>query len=230
MKVLLNVLTSLKLANALTLILLACLLSGSFVMVSEPATGSLNEGSLFSWLLKNDLKVTWWLWGAVTSSFLLGLNVLACSLESLLKGISLRRITPQLFHLGFGLILLAHCASFFGFKRVQVALAPGMSFTLPETKTEVKLVDLGFETSRGYVSNYWVEVFYDSGKHQGKALVAPNRPLFLNGYGVYLKGFVSSHAVVLEVTREPGVALALAGALVFLVGSCLLCWFKFFRR
>jgi hypothetical protein len=58
--------------------------------------------------------------------------------------------------------------------------------------------------------------------------ISPNHPWFSGGYGVYIKqaeGYPSKRAL-LEIHREPGAGMALAGALIFTVGNVLLVWLR----
>ena len=59
---------------------------------------------------------------------------------------------------------------------------------------------------------------------QGGVTITPNHPWFSNGYGVYIKHAEPGQPPValLEVHREPGAAMALAGATLFTIGNLLL--------
>jgi hypothetical protein len=55
-------------------------------------------------------------------------------------------------------------------------------------------------------------------------MLGPNKPLFYNGVGIYIKNlnFERGPAAFMLVTRDPGTIWALAGGLLFIMGSVLL--------
>ncbi|MBC7961702.1 MAG: hypothetical protein H7Y05_02015, partial [Steroidobacteraceae bacterium] len=57
-----------------------------------------------------------------------------------------------------------------------------------------------------------------------RVVIAPNQPWFSGGYGVYIKQAEEYplRRALLEVHREPGAGMALAGALLFSVGNIVL--------
>ena len=61
-----------------------------------------------------------------------------------------------------------------------------------------------------------------------RVTISPNHPWISGEYGVYIKqaeGYPYKRAL-LEIHREPGAGLALAGALIFTVGNVLLVWLR----
>ena len=57
---------------------------------------------------------------------------------------------------------------------------------------------------------------------------SPNHPYFYKGFGVYLKNvepFPTKTAMV-EIHREPGAGVALAGAIFFTVANLMLIWLR----
>ena len=61
-----------------------------------------------------------------------------------------------------------------------------------------------------------------------RVTISHNHTWFSGGYGVYIKqaeGYPYKRAL-LEIHREPGAGMALAGALIFTVGNILLVWLR----
>jgi hypothetical protein len=61
-----------------------------------------------------------------------------------------------------------------------------------------------------------------------RVTISPNHPWFSGGYGVYIKqaeGHPNKRAL-LEIHREPGAGMAMAGALVFTIGNVLVVWLR----
>ena len=88
------------------------LAAGSFLQ----GEGSfINEVALLDWLREVPLKESWWLWCSLALLALLALNTVLCSFESLRtkwqRGSFLLKIAPQLMHLGFLCIMIAHIVS-----------------------------------------------------------------------------------------------------------------------
>ena len=102
---------------------------GSFLCGGENGS-SINDLPLFLWLREVPLAASWWLWGTIGLLALLAVNTVLCSMESLGKkwerGSSLVRIAPQVMHLGFLLIVVAHLVSARGsFKQTMEVRARG---------------------------------------------------------------------------------------------------------
>ncbi len=117
-KKLLDFLLSLRTALWLLLALLCILLYGSFIMPLKEEFQTLHEMPLFEWMTENSLDVVWWLWASVGVLSLLTANTLFCSIESVLKKRGTKNLllilSPQVIHIGFLFILLAHLLSSYG--------------------------------------------------------------------------------------------------------------------
>ena len=74
--------------------------------------------------------------------------------------------------------------------------------------------------AQGYVTDFSATVI-DS--HGQRSVIRPNKPFFYQGLGLYLKQveLYPKKLGIMEIHREPGAGLALAGALLFIVGNVL---------
>jgi hypothetical protein len=197
---------------------------GSFAGGGEGA-GSINSMALFAWLAEVPLALSWWLWATIGLLALLALNTVLCSIESLRTKVGSSRflslIAPQVMHVGFLLIVLAHLSSAWGGSRHVLPVQEGETISFPGGG-EVRLDGFRLETGpMGMPSAYSAEVRDPSG---GTRTASPNHPVFYRGYGIYLKqvALYPYRAALVEVHREPGAGLALAGALLFTAGNLVL--------
>jgi hypothetical protein len=211
-------LTSLNLGLWLLSGVMLALALGSFSRGSSESAG-LNQMPLFVWLEHAPISFSWWLWIAAALVALLCLNALLCSIEALRK--KGRSIAPHLMHAGFLLIVVAHLCSAYGSYKQQLPMAQGdyVGFRDGE-QARVERIS-GEAGPMGMLTSYRAEIRFQDGS---LARVAPNRPLFHKGYGIYLKE-VELEPVpvgVFEIHREPGALPALLGAVIFAAGNVLL--------
>jgi hypothetical protein len=217
-----------------TLLALICLFFvGSYMMpahreVFEPMNGDI----LFHWatgVASGNLWYTWWFFAALAALVLLTFNTLVCSIQAVRGRWSradfLLRISPQIVHLGFLFILLAHVlGAGWGYK-LSGMMPEGTYAQLPEDMA-LYLKEIRVETdTNGYMKDWAAEasVF----EHNARAKVGtlgPNKPLFYNGVGIYVKSlnFEKGPAALLVIARDPGTIWALAGGLLFILGSAML--------
>ena len=219
-------LASLNLGLWLTFGALFFLGVGSFVGGEEGS--SINDMPLFSWLRLAPFYFSWWLWVTLLLLALLALNTVFCSIESLRikwqRGSFLIRIAPQVMHLGFLLIVLAHLFSARGSFKEPVQVAEGTTIGFPDgggVRVERITAVMG---PMGMVTDFEAQVRTVGSAAERMATLRPNHPFFHRGFGLYLK-----HAepypvpnAYLEVHREPGAGIALAGALLFTLGNVVL--------
>jgi hypothetical protein len=93
-----------------------------------------------------------------------------------------------------------------------VALPDGSGLRLTEIRQSIG--SMGFPTDFSATATLL-------GKEQRSQEIRPNTPFFHGGYGYYLKEVAPPpyRAALVEVHREPGAGLALAGALLFSAGN-----------
>jgi hypothetical protein len=214
------------------LALICCIMaSGSFLLSGEYAA-AINFMPLLVWLREVPFSASWWLWLTITLLALLVLNTILCSLETLWsrrgRGGLLPLLAPQLIHIGFLLIVLAHLQSAYGSYLQQVEVVEGMVARLPDGK-QFGIAALAVTMSpMGMPTGFSSELVTDLGNPSERFTVSPNHPWFSGGYGVYIKqaeGYPVKRAL-LEIHREPGAAVALAGAVVFSAGNVLLLFLR----
>lgn len=202
---------------------LALLAVGSFTGGGAEG-GSINDLPLLLWLKVTPPAISWWLWLAIACLALLALNTVLCSIESLRRksGQSgfLVRIAPQVMHLGFLLIVLAHLFSAWGGGKEVLQVYDGAEIGFPDGR-RVQIAALSLQTGpMGMPTDYSAEVRSPT----GTATIRPNHPFFYQGFGIYLKevGLYPVRTALIEIHREPGAGVALAGALLFTIGNVVL--------
>jgi hypothetical protein len=207
--------------------LLLLLAIGSFGSGASEA-GSINDLPLFLWLREAPLSASWWLWCGIALIALLALNTVICSIDSIRSKFGrdnfLIIIAPQVMHLGFLLIILAHLFSAWGGQKEVMQVYEGSSIGSPDGN----MVRVGAITASvgpmGMMTEYGAEFFYDEGGSRKSQRVRPNHPLFYRGFGIYVKdvAMMPAPTALVEIHREPGAGVALAGALMFTIGNVVL--------
>jgi len=220
-----GLLLSLKTSIWLLCLLAAMLFAGAFIMPAEVAFQSVHSMPLLKWMEQQPLKVTWWLWGSVILLCALAANTLFCTVDSLIRK---RRVTqwlllisPQIIHAGFLFMLLAHLlSSLGGFKSFEVAME-GRRISMPDnSELEIRQIHLSVDPY-GHLIDWRVDVGYlINGEMVGEDLLRPNKPIFRNGVGFYVKDLraLPYKMILIEVSREPGAVWALAGGILFMTG------------
>ncbi len=192
---------------------------------------------LFQWMLENPFDVTWWLWGSIGILSLLTANTILCSIESILKKREARQwlliISPQIVHIGFLFILLAHLLSSYGsfkgtafvYKDTVLALPNGLEVMFEEIRTSVD--------PSGYVTDWSSDIrYFKEGSPLSSDVIRPNSPSFKDGLGIYIKTVkVAPFPVaMIEVSRDPGALWALTGGILFMGGIITLLMLKIKRE
>jgi hypothetical protein len=203
----------------------------SFLLTGEYAA-AINFMPLLVWLKEVPLAASWWLWIAIVLIALLVLNTILCSSETLWsrwgRAGLMPLLAPQLIHAGFLLIVLAHLISACGGGMQQLEVAEGMVAQLPDG-TQFGIAGISVSMSpMGMPTGYSSELVTNLNNPSERRIISPNNPWFSGGYGVYIKqaeAFPYPRAL-LEIHREPGAGMALAGGLVFTVGNVLLLWLR----
>jgi hypothetical protein len=229
---------SLRTAVWLLLLELLLLLAGAVLMPRDPAYEGMNGEALLGWVRGQPPAITWWLWASVAVLALLAANTVACGIESLRtvgRGRPLLPVlAPQIVHIGFLLMLMGHLAGAVGARKGMVSVAEGSALSLPGgIRVDVRALDIAI-SPEGYPTNWGADIaIARPGGRTTPARLGPNRPAFVEGYGVYLKTVqpgASGTAGLIEVTREPGAPWALAGGVLFTMGSVLLMYHKVRRE
>lgn len=216
--------SSLRLTVWILTILIAVFFFGSYLMPLYPdAHAGMNSMPLLRWWLGSGSKhgvVNQWLPLSVILLVFLTLNTLVCTLRSIRPGPS---IWAHLVHLGFLFILLAHLVTAStGYREAGIVLVEGRSVAIPKLGVQVQLRRIDYTPYPGGMpKDYGAEVALVSEKGTSTGRLGPNRPLFYDGVPIYLKnlGFRPVPYAVCEVAHDPGAPVALAGSLLFLVGS-----------
>jgi cytochrome c biogenesis protein ResB len=217
---------SIKTAILLLFALLFLLLYGSVIMPANEEFGALNTVPLFHWMKETKPAITWWLWGAVGILSLLTTNTIVCSIESVVRKRRSRQwllvIAPQVIHIGFLFILLAHLLSSYDSFRGTAYVYRGTSLQLPNG-LEVFFEDIKTKSGpSGYITDWSADIrYYGEGRLIGRDVIRPNDPSFRNGLGMYVKTvkLAPFPVALVEVSREPGAPWALAGGIFFLIGA-----------
>jgi hypothetical protein len=216
---------------------LIVLLCGSFVMAARPEFQGLLTTPLFTWMAEAPIGITWWLWAAIGGLVLLAANTVFCSIEALIRKRKGRQwllvVSPQVIHLGFLLILLAHLLSSLGGFKGMAMTSQGAALDLPNGLTVV-FDRINADTDpAGYVTDWSAEVrYFRAGQFVARDRIAPNSPSFRDGLGTYIKTVRLQQVPValVEVSGEPGALWALAGAILFLIGTISLLFLKMRRE
>ncbi len=228
-----NFFRSLKTTVWTLLALIGLFFVGSYMMPAHhDIFASMNDDLLFRWVERVgivSLQYTWWFFAAVAGLAILAINTLICSVQAV-KGRWTRRefllrISPQVIHLGFLLILLAHLLGAVWGYRVSGALPEASYARLPDGRT-IHLQSVQADMNpRGMPEGWSAEVtLLDGNVQMASGTLGPNRPLLYEGVGIYMKSFELGPRpyAVLLVTKDPGALWALAGGILFTVGSLML--------
>jgi len=217
---------SLKTSLWLLCLVIVVLLAGALIMPGEKAFLSVHSMPLLDWMRGQPVKSTWWLWASMALLFVLAANTLLCSIDSIVRKRKVTQwmllISPQIVHIGFLFMLIAHLSSAAGgFKTFAVA-AEGTPLEMPDNSVlQIKGIAMSFD-SYGYLSDWSVDVeYWDNGQVMKQDRLMPNKPVFHKGVGVYVKDLRAfpNKMVLLEVSREPGAIWALVGGILFMTGT-----------
>jgi hypothetical protein len=226
MKRFIDALGSLHASLWLSGLLVIMLAAGAVVMPLSERFRSIHDLPLLRWMPEQPFGVTWWLWGAIGVLCLLTVNTLLCSIDSLRKKTSRARwllvISPQVIHIGFLLMLVAHLVSGVGGYKSLVVAGEDTAFQLPDgTAVRIVAIDLAIDDS-GHLRDWVLGIEYFS---EGKKLridsIRPNSPSFHGSTGIYVKDLQAypRKLALVEIAREPGALWALAGSVFFMAGT-----------
>ncbi|WP_223922644.1 cytochrome c biogenesis protein ResB [Geobacter sp. AOG2] len=223
---------SLELCLGLLALICGAMAAGSFRLSGDYAA-AINAVPLFSWMRQTPLPISWWLWLSMALIALLAVNTVLCSVSTL--GTRWRRaglmplLAPQMMHTGFLLIIAAHLLSSTGGFMEQVVAIEGTVIRLPDGRP-FAVDSIGVVTSpMGMPTAISSELTTGGNDNAPKRVsISPNHPWLADGYGVYIKQAEEYpyRRALLEIHREPGAAVALAGALLFVAGNLVLLYLR----
>ena len=225
-----NFFLSLKTAVWTLFVLLCLFFIGSYMLpMHRTIFDPMNNDLLFHWIkdiAADNVWQTWWFFAALAGLVLLTLNTIFCSIQSVRGKWSrsdfLLRISPQVIHIGFLFILLAHLlGAGWGYK-LSGMMPEGAYAPLPENLA-LRLNKINVETDAlGFMTDWSVEAsLYDNSHLVKSGTLGPNSPLFYCGTGIYLKSlnFERGPAALLLIAKDPGAIWALIGCVLFTLGS-----------
>jgi hypothetical protein len=218
---------SVELCLGLLALVCSVMAAGSFRLSGEYAA-AINSMPLFKWLRETPVSISWWLWIVLILLALLALNTVLCLSETLWsrwgRGGWSALLAPQCMHAGFLLIVLAHLMSATGSSFSAVTVGE-MSLAALPNGNRFGVASISVVTSpQGMPLGFSTLLVPDITKPAERVLISPNHPWFRDGFGVYIKQ-AEAYPVkraLLEIHREPGASMALAGALLFTLGNIML--------
>jgi len=226
LKGLLNIVFSLRTTLWLLGFSLIMLFAGAFIMPVHQEFESLHSTPLFEWIQTQPLKITWWLWILIGILAALTVNTLFCSIESIIKKRKVTQwlllISPQIIHIGFLFILLAHLLSAIGASQEMAVAQEGSLVRISGDNTVLRVQDINMSFDYyGYLTDWDVSVEYLSdGKVFQRDIIRPNDPSVQMGFNINVKDLrpFPVEAVLLQINREPGALWALIGGILFMAG------------
>jgi len=210
-------------------LLLLLFFVGTFIMPGNNAFQLLHSMPLFEWILEQPIKDTWWLWGIMGVLSVLSVNTLFCSVESIIKKRKVTHwlllISPQIIHIGFLFMLLAHLLSAFGAFQRNANVMEGTGIRISsDTILRVDKIDIDIDYY-GYVTDWKVDVKYISGDEILQTdRIMPNTPSVFKDFNVNIRNLkpYPQKIALLQMNREPGAMWALAGGILFIIGIVIL--------
>jgi len=203
---------------------------GSYMMpMHREIFAPMNEDLLFRWVggtAPKHLGQTWWFFAALAGLVLLTINTLVCSFQAI-RGKWSRadfflRISPQLMHIGFLFILLAHLlGAGWGYK-LSGMMPEGGYARLPEDRALILHTIVVQPDPSGRMPDWFADVSVsENNTVVARGRLGPNKPLFYQGVGIYLKdlSFEQGPAAQLMINKDPGALWALIGGVLFILGS-----------
>ena len=226
LKFILNFFLSLRTALWSLGFLLLFLFAGALIMPGRPEFELLHSIPFFEWIQKQHVGITWWLWGVICVLSILAINTLFCSIESIIKKRNVTQwlllISPQIIHIGFLFMLLAHLLSGAGSSQGLARAIEGSMLTFSDN-TVMKVREIRIDMDKqGHITDWRVDVEYLSGGKPFKQdTIRPNNPSLLTGFNVNVKDLspYPQKTILIQVNKEPGALWALIGGILFMIGT-----------
>nr|WP_320012522.1 hypothetical protein [uncultured Desulfobulbus sp.] len=241
---------SINLTIILSILLCADLIFGYFCLKhNTPLFTPLNDMGLIAWSRTYgayNLQHTAWFFALLVLLFVFVLNSFVCTTNRVHQLFSSRReggrwllkLAPHIMHYALILILGGYlCSYLFTDVLTGRTLVPGACLSFPGTSGQVCMLGFEPEYYHGNRLEYLDEkvisaVFRLSLEEEGnkrEALLRCTRPVRFVGYSLHLKNFAPKSLggmnmktrVDLYVRKDPGVALYLAGMVIFALGLVL---------
>ncbi|UCG77714.1 MAG: cytochrome C biogenesis protein ResB [Nitrospirota bacterium] len=214
-------------AGLFTLTLLMAV--GSIAMLGTGAYESINTMPLFKWINKVSLKDSWWLVLSLVTLSIITANTILCTVRSLIAKTPARsfllKISPQIMHAGFLLILLAHLFSSYDSFHYVTRIYEGQGIQMSNS-TIARFTEIRLLTDKtGFPTGMTAKVTVTEGEDRVLVKkISPNHPAFYNNMGIYLKNVLPYRfpAAMVEISSDSGAIWAFAGGILFFTGNILL--------
>lgn len=197
-------------------------LAGSFYIPGNLEVFSeINDMPLFSWLSSNadGLDKFYWIYLLLCLMFLLGMNILICTLDAVIRkttrGGLIEVLSPQVLHTGVIFVLLGQLvSSSTGYKR-DIPL--GVNDTVEIGGFNLTIKNMEFSNDQGEDSPSWrVYLKIDNEIHK----LEPASPVFYRGTGFFVKSADHNRMkAIIGQVYDPGVWWEIIGAVMFVVGA-----------
>lgn len=236
MRILWRFLTSLKTCAWLGLLFTLAGAAGSVAMGRYPELFADMDAQVFAgWFSRKGFLApgaTLWLYGLLLATGLLAVNAACCTVDRLVQlfrgRITLRRLMPHVMHAAFLGVVLSHLVSAVSGDRVPGVAVPQGSFApVGGTGLILRLDRLDVAMApEGYPRDFAaaVTLFRDM-TPVASGTIRANRPLFHDGYGIYLKTFGptpwGAPYAVFDANSDPGAAAILVASVLFTAANLL---------
>lgn len=225
--------TSITTALAGLTALVMVMTAGSLTMLKTGGFETINSMSLFRWIGTTPIKNSWWLIISIACLALITLNTTFCSIQSLIKKAPvtslLLKISPQIMHAGFLLIIFAHMLSSGDSFHFRTVVSDNQGIALSENSLAL-ISGINLKTdSRGFPVGMQADVtIFENQVKKFTRKISPNHPAFYNGMGIYLKNAAMQpvRRALIEISHDSGAAWAFAGGILFFIGNILLATLK----
>jgi hypothetical protein len=241
---------SVRLTVVLCLLLAADLAWGYFCLKDRcPLFAPLNEVGLAAWIDtygRHNLIHTAWFFILLELLAVFGLNTSVCTTDRVAALLGRRtqmgasrlffKLAPHLMHCALILILAGYLGSYL-FARVldTHTLVPGGSMTLPDTAVQVAFIAFDpvyypgerLPAFKNRVLEPRARLAVTKAGQTDERVLSLNRPVWVNGYGIFLKEFAPRTRsggmgrrprIDVSIRKDPGVRLYLTGIVIFTFG------------